>query len=553
MKKFLKRIPGIVAINRLIRHPEEEILRWKEYGKFKKQMGNDLKNGCSDNNKDILLVVSLMGSSVTGTKMEAFLTKAIHLKGLCPYILTSRGDWANRYYRLLGITNFIYLEEYIEVAKTMVIASEVEESLKTIHTFQNLMDHKYHGVAIGKYICSSLVRKTYTGSVDIKDPDTRRHIKEYLFNTMVTTIAAEKIFGLLKPEAAMFLERGYTPYGEFFDVAINYGLNTIQWCGSHRDDSFTLKRYNKNNMDRHPASLSEKTWEMLKRMPWRDDFDKYVRDELFQNYSSGKWFSEVGTQFNTKLMEPNEVRKMLDIDSSKKTAVLFSHLFWDATFFWGQDLFNDYREWFIETIKGASNNNKLNWIIKLHPANIVKLNRDGYDGELIEKITIKEHIGTLPEHIKILEPSTPINTYSIFNIMDYCITVRGTIGIEAAFFGIPVFTAGTGRYDNHGFTIDSHTREDYLEKIGRIQEYPPLTDEQRKFACRFACGTFIFRPFNMKSLNISYKNDKKATQQIQYRFESRQDLLNAEDVSSFGEWVVNSKDEDYLIPSMIHK
>ena len=34
----------------------------------------------------------------------------------------------------------------------------------------------------------------------------------------------------------------------------------------------------------------------------------------------------------------------------------------------------------------------------------------------------------------------------LFKVIDYGITVRGTIGIELPCFGIPVITAGTGRY-----------------------------------------------------------------------------------------------------------
>jgi hypothetical protein len=54
--------------------------------------------------------------------------------------------------------------------------------------------------------------------------------------------------------------------------------------------------------------------------------------------------------------------------------------------------------------------------------------------------------------------------------MDYCLTVHGTAGIEAARLGITVLTTGTGRYDRRGFTSDSDSREEYLAKPARIQE-----------------------------------------------------------------------------------
>ncbi len=84
--------------------------------------------------------------------------------------------------------------------------------------------------------------------------------------------------------------------------------------------------------------------------------------------------------------------------------------------------------------------------------------------------------------------------FSLFGVMDYCLTVRGTAGIEAARLGVPVLTAGPARYSGLGFTIDSASRAEYLARVARIQDTPPLSDEQRELAERFAYGLFVLRP-----------------------------------------------------------
>jgi capsule polysaccharide export protein KpsC/LpsZ len=312
-----------------------------------------------------------------------------------------------------------------------------------------------------------------------------------------------------------------------------------------------LKRFRRGLEDQHPASLSDRTWEMLKKIPWTKEHVERIIQELFKNYSTGGWFSEVGTQFHTSMMEKEKVQKMLGLDPKKKTAVIFPHLFWDATFFWGEDIFTNYRDWYIHAVKAACENPNLNWVIKIHPANVVKLNRDGYKGELVEKLTIREAIGELPPHVKLLEPNTQISTYSLYAWIDYCLTVRGTPGIEAAMFGVPVFTAGTGRYDRHGFTIDSVNRQDYLEKLSRIHTYPRLTPEQIELAQKFAYGTFLLRPFSFKSMKIAYARDKKATARVDYLIDSSEQLLHAPDVNAFGQWLTGSQDEDYIDPSKL--
>jgi hypothetical protein len=75
-------------------------------------------------------------------------------------------------------------------------------------------------------------------------------------------------------------------------------------------------------------------------------------------------------------------------------------------------------------------------------------------------------------------PETDISTYSFFELTDYCLTVRGTIGIEMACYGVPVLTAGTGRYSHLGFTIDSGTREEYLNRVTQIDGQPRSTPQQ---------------------------------------------------------------------------
>jgi hypothetical protein len=146
----------------------------------------------------------------------------------------------------------------------------------------------------------------------------------------------------------------------------------------------------------------------------------------------------------------------------------------------------------------------------------------------------------------VLLPDTALSTYSLFSIMDYCVTVRGTIGIEAALFGLPVLTAGTGRYDHFGFTIDSEDRHSYLEKLSYIQDVPPLTSKQKKLAEKFAFATFILRPFQLKNMKILHQRDEVATLSVKFGLQTKQDVLNAEDLKALGKWAVNSKDEDYL-------
>jgi len=215
---------------------------------------------------------------------------------------------------------------------------------------------------------------------------------------------------------------------------------------------------------------------------------------------------------------------------------------WDANLFYGKDLFeNGFGEWIVETVKAMEKNKTVNWIIKVHPANRFKHEIEGIKGEYRELKAIKDAFGAIPENIKIMYPEDEINPYSLFQIADYGITVRGTIGMEMPCFGKPVLTAGTGRYSGKGFTIDSSSKEEYLQKILHIEEIPGLDEEKKRLALLYFYILFKLRPFKFRSFKETFFShaDKKIELLIK-------NFDEADDFKKFAEWAAQKKEEDFL-------
>ena len=73
-------------------------------------------------------------------------------------------------------------------------------------------------------------------------------------------------------------------------------------------------------------------------------------------------------------------------------------------------------------------------IIKVHPKlNVVKNKRDikinTSEVDILNGICKKK-----PKNIILVDSNDSISTFSYFNFIDYCLTVRGTVGIEADLF-----------------------------------------------------------------------------------------------------------------------
>jgi hypothetical protein len=165
-------------------------------------------------------------------------------------------------------------------------------------------------------------------------------------------------------------------------------------------------------------------------------------------------------------------------------------------------------------------------------------------------VALRRHFGQLPPHITLIPADSDVSTYSLFALMDYCVTVRGTTGIEAASFGVPVITAGTGRYERKGFTIDSASREQYLDRIARIQEIAQLSPTERELAERFAYGIFLLRPFPLRAIFID-SWAQNGFPKARINIATKDDWRQASDLRAFAQWIKNSHNPDFLIENSL--
>lgn len=521
---------------------EQEVLREREFRRFAAEHGAAFSHPlppAAGPGKRVLVV----SSGAPSLLIEIALVKGLQAAGYHPVILTDYDRWVESYYRAAGVQDLSYWEDWA------CPLSEVESArmMTGLRSFAQFVQADYCGARVGKYAASTGLRHLRVGRLDLSAPAVRDALLPFLHSAMSSAQAAQAIVATLKPDLVLSVDPGYTPRGELFDVCLAAGVDTITWNAAHKNNSLMLKRYRRSNRDVHPASLSSDTWRELKARPWPDVERERLRRELVGSYQSGEWYSEVGTQFHAGSQDAAEVRRALALDDGKKTAVIFPHIFWDGTFFYGTDLFESYEEWFMETMKVAYTNSQVNWVVKIHPANLVKNARDGVGTEPSELVAIRSLGESVPSHVRIIQPDSRISTLSLYHVMDYCVTVRGTVGIEAASFGIPVFTAGTGRYDRRGFTIDSDTRTQYLDRLRLIHETPPMSAGQRNLAERFAYGIFIARPFSLRTVTMEFQRDAKVSLRSTVNMPKEQGLAAAPDLCQLTDWV-RSGAEDFLSP-----
>ena len=532
---------------------------------FKQQYGNILQhslNGQARRGKK-----ALVPSSAHPTlEVELSLIKALQVAGFSPAVLFFRKEssYLAKYYKLAGVSEFHLWSDFTDpMGLTPTDADPFSlaaaETIVAQHvSIQELLGFEHAGARVGRIATATALRQLRSGTLDLNSDQFRRTLVRQVAIAMMSAKAAQGILRRVRPSFVVFVDTEYTPKGELFDNCIESGIEAIAYDAAHKSNALMLKRYSNENRDEHAWSLSRESWQRLLNMEWTDARREQLHQEIYRTYASGDWYSTVGTQFNKQFMNGDAIREQLNLDPAKKTAFIFPHILWDGAFFWGKNLFPSFEEWLIETVRAACANNKVNWVIKIHPAHVGKALQEGFRGEPAEIVSLRQHIGELPPHICLILPDSKISTYSLFEVMDYCLTVRGTVGIEAARLGIPVLTPGTGRYTHRGFTIDTDTREQFFERVAHIQDIPRLSLAQRELAERYAYGLFVIRPLALETVTFEYlKNGDEAsackiTSKDNIRIKSsinarnQGDWFRAPDFKDLVGWLGNSTQQDFL-------
>jgi len=484
-------------------------------------------------------------------KLEGMFAKAFQRSGLDPVVLVpSDSDLPRRYFELFGVGRFVALEDYLGPGREAQAEREAEALLAGVQRLSDLKALTFRGADVGREALSTVSRYLHEGGVDLDDPRARELLERLLPAAIRTALAAETLLDELQPELVLFNERNYADQGPLCDIALLRGLNVVQFVSGFEDDTMVFKRYTAETKAIHPRSLADESWERVRRLKWTRERDAELDREFAHRYDKDATFLARWNQGWTRRVPRAEIERTLGLDPARKNAVIFSHVLWDANMFFGRDLFADQKEWFVETVHAACANPRVNWIVKLHPANVWKRRRDGVTGVLDELVAIREHVGALPDHVKLLEPDTQISTWSLFDVTDCGITIRGSVGFELPCFGKPVLTAGTGFYSGRGFTVDSDTRDEYLERLARIDEIAAPTREQVELARRHAHALFRLRQTQFTSFRSIFKpvdeidDPYEATIEVTPR--SADELARADDLRRLGDWAVDSRALDYL-------
>lgn len=488
-------------------------------------------------------------------KAHALMAKALQLRGYWPVIVTSSNNHlASKYFKLFGIEDIVYWDVYAQQhqPRQSDVDGVVRSFLESRPSIQEIKQWNLRGVYAAKHALSTAIRTALRGQFDLDNPEQLRSFESHLKQAVASMLVAERLYDSRPIVKAIVRDAGYTPNGALYEVGLRRGVDCVRAEMGQLRGSWLMKRYTPETIGRALFSLSEDTWERLRHNPLTAEQETELEGNYADRYDPTSQKDMYKYQVGKQQMSADTVRERLGLDPRKQTAVIFSHITWDASFFDGEDLYDDYEHWLVATVRAACRNPSLNWVVKLHPANVFKLKREGSitENQETEMLALRQ-LGPLPDHVRILHADTDINTWSLFPLIDYGVTVRGTIGMELPMYGVPVLTAGTGRYDGFGFTIDSQSQEEYEERLRHLHEVPRLDALQMELAHRHCYWLLVRHQVSFEDIApATAMMVQHATHPLHYNLQIRasslRDLESSPSFSAFADWFLESDQPDFM-------
>jgi hypothetical protein len=498
--------------------------------------------------KRTVLVVSLSNSQEQ-SKIEGLLTKALQAHGGKVAIFTFRSAFRGvNIFKAMGLGDtLLYYEDY---APSMAWLDEARALMRDCATVQDFKLLEYRGARVGRQALGSVVRTRHDPIVDLSNAELREDVANAIAYGMEGAQVGETLLDEVQPGVVLMNERGYAGLGAFFDVSLRRGIPAVQFNTAHRDDGYQLKRYSLETRELQPRGLDETTWRALERDGLTPERERELAEELAAR-ETGRWFMAKRVRHGKQRGSVDALRADLGLDPERKVAALFSHVLWDASMFYGRDLYPDQGVWFRETLRVAAEDASVQWLVKLHPALLWKLQANQVDEDPAELDIIRSTLGELPAHMQLLMPDHDIDNRELFELLDAAVTIRGTVGIELPQLGVPVLTAGTSDYAGRGFTVDADTVEAYEANIRGIGALPRLAPDQVEKAKLYAYGVFCAKPWIFSSFRMDFLTEGFKSDRIQYHahyrgLRTREEVESAEDLAAFARWMLESDASDFV-------
>ena len=341
--------------------------------------------------------------------------------------------------------------------------------------YGHYLKYEKDGVNYGDIVYDTYLKNSQMATMHKFDPDL---IKNF-YRIFCEYSRYEKSLKIINPKYALVSHTVGITSGLLLKIATQKGVNVYATFGQAfgtlflASDTSGQKVYGYTPTDEDITRITDQSDEKFREM----------FEIICTKHFNGDFNRDASLAFTNKLYTVrDEFCHDLKLDGKNKNVIITLHAFTDYpnSHFNGM-LYDDYFDWFIETLEYISGINNVNWIIKQHPSIVFYPSKDVNMKEIIAKYTA--------ENIIFLGTDNLIDTRSFAHVADAVITCAGSSGFELPAIGkLQSLIAGDCPYANVGFAIKPDTKEQYKDALIDLANGEKLSEGKHKDAM----ATFLF-------------------------------------------------------------
>ncbi len=385
----------------------------------------------------------------------------------------------------------------------------------------------YEGLPLGELVLISTRWFLVMHNIE-KNPIGMKIYRNFLYVAILVCKESKMLLNSLKPDIVVVLNGLFFEESIMLKWASKLSIPHVTYEAGTLRNSLVFAR-NKvacwYNPSEHWQDYAERPM-TAGQLKWLDD---YLQDRQGSSRDIVQYWPT-----NEKTIESIENR--LNMSTQKKIVVLFTNVIWDSSVQGRDTGFKGHYEWIVQNIYYFSKHPEYQLIIRVHPAEICLKGH-----ETIERVAeyIQASFPQLPENVTIIPPESDINSYRLAELAHLIVVYASTIGLESALMGKTVVVAGQVHYRGKGFTIDTHSQEDYFNSIETIlnkssEELTVDVDLARKYA---------FLLFNRHMIDFSSLIDQYHSSKLRLSFDDLNTLKkgNIDELDSICDFIIQTR------------
>lgn len=317
---------------------------------------------------------------------------------------------------------------------------------------------------------ASLLKHFRVGVLDDSEK-TRERRATFLRSVSISAQVGRAVVEM-RPDRVVMTHGIYSTWGPAREIVNKAGIPLVTYDKGKRRQSANF-----NWRESSDWWGVEAEWERVKDLP----LSKSEHQQINAYLDSRRDHSKDALVYNFGAQEDAiETRRRFQLDPAKPTFTLFTNVLWDAASAQREIVFRNPVEWTLETIRWFAAHPDRQLIVKVHPAEVVIGTKQPFAS------IVKENFPTLPDNVRLIEPSEKVNSWSILGVTDLGLVHTSTVGMELPLSGVPVACVSRTHYRGRGFTIDVQSREEYFQLLGSFQKGGVNMDKARELALRYA-------------------------------------------------------------------